>query len=777
MNDLDSIGELCKATVTCDNCGKRQVIDQQMSSIDYCVCSGSLGYIRDIQEYENWRPFIEREHHIVWRRQHPDHSHLYAYKVYGTYEDVSLSAFMEVQLNCNYRTEWDDTALQLRVLGSHPHSNSDLVYWLVKFPTFFANRDYIFKRRFAVNSEKKEVVIMSEAIQADRLSEEKGVHRVNEYWSTMVIKATNDINQPGVEYTLTYFDNPGTSLPQSVTNFIAVTAFPNFLKKLHEAAISLQAVYEQGKDVYVSLPHKLRYPDQKLKDAIPDEPTEQQPVQGEIELYPLSEKALKCNALPSTINRETKACGREDEGIKDSMQLDKEMTTVDVRNISEVQADHETVVTSELHKHITQNNSETKNSKKPEESTITFLGKEKSRDEDIETKQSSKSQQTDTEELNKISSSHDRALSVGKKNVVIDLLEAMEVVTPSVEGNILLKKLEKLTGISLEDLEKQSVIIERIKKLKNKLKSFHEKATMKKQTSIRKMQELSNRDHYGPLLGDEKTLIQLELFLLAMRDVIQADRDMRTGKGLMNNNEEGNNVVTENPLTNNLSCVSPCNGCEHEEKCESNSTENEVNDKQKRRKGKTSHKPKPPDDPPPPPPPSSPNMGSSTNYEANNQSDNKRESGDREDQDGNNTMSNHESGKSISSWLGLPYIFTWRDTENKNSNPEPSSLSGDPSVIIDATDKPDLQLNEQEANSFIAQAWYVVGLGWIFHTENKTDIQDEDSVEIFAHHKQENSYVSKSDCDETQSSKWYWYPVTGVSRLYSWVFSASKVNA
>lgn len=182
--------------------------------------------------------------------------------MYGTYDDVSLSSFMEVQLNSSYRTDWDDTALELKVLNSHEDSNSDLLYWLVKFPVsftdivvnfltllerhqmyritcnillcscprlpcqhtathnaktiqtyhtvhseyhtdlshysfqhFFANRDYVFKRRFRVDREKKEVVIMSEAVSADFLPAEKGVHRVNEYWSTMVIRAKGDMDQ------------------------------------------------------------------------------------------------------------------------------------------------------------------------------------------------------------------------------------------------------------------------------------------------------------------------------------------------------------------------------------------------------------------------------------------------------------------------------------------------------------------------------------------------------------------------------------------------------
>lgn len=53
----------------------------------------------------------------------------------------------------------------------------------------------MFKRRFTVNHEKREVVIMSEAVCPDIMQEEKGVHRVNEYWSTMVIRALGDVDQ------------------------------------------------------------------------------------------------------------------------------------------------------------------------------------------------------------------------------------------------------------------------------------------------------------------------------------------------------------------------------------------------------------------------------------------------------------------------------------------------------------------------------------------------------------------------------------------------------
>ena len=46
-----------------------------------------------------------------------------------------------------------------------------------------------------MDSEKREVVIMSEAVSPEVMPEEKGIHRVNEYWSTMVIRALGDMNQ------------------------------------------------------------------------------------------------------------------------------------------------------------------------------------------------------------------------------------------------------------------------------------------------------------------------------------------------------------------------------------------------------------------------------------------------------------------------------------------------------------------------------------------------------------------------------------------------------
>ena len=54
--------------------------------------------------------------------------------MYGTYEDVTAESFFEVQLNTEYRTQWDPSVLELRVVDPKPGDSGDVIYWQVKFP-------------------------------------------------------------------------------------------------------------------------------------------------------------------------------------------------------------------------------------------------------------------------------------------------------------------------------------------------------------------------------------------------------------------------------------------------------------------------------------------------------------------------------------------------------------------------------------------------------------------------------------------------------------------
>lgn len=77
--------------------------------------------------------------------------------------------------------------------------------------------------------------------------------RVREYWSYMVIKpATNNFKKPGIEYVLTYFDNPGVVLPPAITSWVAQKQMPDFLNKLYFATLEY-AKQRKEDDVVVIL--------------------------------------------------------------------------------------------------------------------------------------------------------------------------------------------------------------------------------------------------------------------------------------------------------------------------------------------------------------------------------------------------------------------------------------------------------------------------------------------------------------------------------------------
>jgi len=47
---------------------------------------------------------------------------------------------------------------------------------------------------------------------------------VDEYWSYWVIQPTSsNMDQPGVEFSLTYFDNPGLSIPSAFASWVAMS--------------------------------------------------------------------------------------------------------------------------------------------------------------------------------------------------------------------------------------------------------------------------------------------------------------------------------------------------------------------------------------------------------------------------------------------------------------------------------------------------------------------------------------------------------------------------
>lgn len=238
FDEFDKIQGLQDETIVCEKCNKRKLITNKVAGIEYCdkKCTGGAP-----KKVDGWEPYLERKNMITWRREQND-GH-YAYKVYVSYNDITAEDFLLVQTDVEYRKIWDETAIKLEIVDQDQGkgSNSQIVYWEMLWPKLFANRDYVYNRRTFVDRNRKIILIVNQSTTHPSCPQHPENHRVEEYWSYMVIKPKTTFKQPGLEFILTYFDNPGVRIPKSITNWVAQRQMPDFLDKLHLATLDYAA--------------------------------------------------------------------------------------------------------------------------------------------------------------------------------------------------------------------------------------------------------------------------------------------------------------------------------------------------------------------------------------------------------------------------------------------------------------------------------------------------------------------------------------------------------
>ncbi|XP_043286679.1 stAR-related lipid transfer protein 7, mitochondrial-like [Venturia canescens] len=241
--EIEGIYKLRDATVVCEKCHLRLVVDTAQAGVKYCTChSAKPTFASSTQTGTEWQPFIERKDMLVWRKEEPNSGGLYVYKVFGSFADVSAEDFLQVQVDVDYRKEWDPTAKRLEIIDSDPRSEaemdrqSDVVYWEMEWPRLFSNRDYVYERRWAVDKDKGIVVIVNKVTNHPEAPTRPDTYRVTSYWSYMVIKPSTKFDEPGIEFGMTYFDDPGINIPSAVTTWVAMSGLPDFLCRMRQAA-------------------------------------------------------------------------------------------------------------------------------------------------------------------------------------------------------------------------------------------------------------------------------------------------------------------------------------------------------------------------------------------------------------------------------------------------------------------------------------------------------------------------------------------------------------
>nr|XP_021400478.2 stAR-related lipid transfer protein 7, mitochondrial [Lonchura striata domestica] len=199
------------------------------------------------EQERGWEPLLERERFRLWRRPIPG-SGLFQYRVFGSYTDVTPRQFFNVQLDTEYRKQWDSLVLKLEVLERDPATGSEVIHWVTQFPYPMYSRDYVYVRRYSVDPERQLMVLVSRAVEHPGVPEQPEHVRVRSYESHLVIRPHRGFDENGFDYLLTYSDNPQTVFPRYCLSWMVSSGMPEFLEKLHSAALKAKKMELELRD-------------------------------------------------------------------------------------------------------------------------------------------------------------------------------------------------------------------------------------------------------------------------------------------------------------------------------------------------------------------------------------------------------------------------------------------------------------------------------------------------------------------------------------------------
>ncbi|CAN9504921.1 unnamed protein product [Ophioblennius macclurei] len=188
------------------------------------------------QQENGWEVVIDKKDFKVWKRPIPN-SHLYEFRVLGSYNDVTPRQFFNVQLDTEYRKKWDSLVIKLEVVDRDAYTGSEVVHWATHFPYPMYSRDYVYVRRYDVDVDSNLMILISRAVQHPRVPETQEFVRVHSYQSKMVIRPHKSFDENGFDYMLVYSDDPQTVFPRYCVSWMVSSGMPDFLHKLHSAAL------------------------------------------------------------------------------------------------------------------------------------------------------------------------------------------------------------------------------------------------------------------------------------------------------------------------------------------------------------------------------------------------------------------------------------------------------------------------------------------------------------------------------------------------------------
>lgn len=218
---------------------------------------------------DEWEAVILKDHLQVYRKLVHNSTHLYQYKIFGSYTDVPAKAFFLVQLDTKFRKLWDNLVVKLDVLdaekfpvdpdydslidqyydsGINFDSKNQVIQWIMHYPYPMYCREYCYVRRAMIDLRSNLLILVSKSTDHPSCIKSSDNVRVSDYDSRLVIRPHKNLHENGFDYLLTYFDDPQSAFPSAAYNWMAYSGVPDFVHKLHDAAIRLNAEMMKKRD-------------------------------------------------------------------------------------------------------------------------------------------------------------------------------------------------------------------------------------------------------------------------------------------------------------------------------------------------------------------------------------------------------------------------------------------------------------------------------------------------------------------------------------------------
>jgi len=185
----------------------------------------------EFQPTQEWEIAFEGDGFKIWRRLRSG-SALYEYRTIGVIKEVPPKQYFQFYLDSENWKTWDPNMENVEIFLKEA-DNVEWLYWAVKFPFPFSNRDYVYKRHSYDLGDELYLIKCVSTQHESKVANSRRV-RVVDYDCTVAMRPAKD--GQSTQLFLDYFEDLQMSIPTSLMNWVTKTAVPDFIKRVSERA-------------------------------------------------------------------------------------------------------------------------------------------------------------------------------------------------------------------------------------------------------------------------------------------------------------------------------------------------------------------------------------------------------------------------------------------------------------------------------------------------------------------------------------------------------------